>query len=203
MTHLYPVMLDLTGRRVLVVGGGTIAFRKTEALLEAGAVITTISPEFNTDWDVVANQVTRVTRTYQRDDVVGFWLVITATTDPVAQQQVYDDGQRHGIWVNAADDPDRCAFILPAVHRDGPVIVSVSTSGSAPALAAWLRDRVAQALPSRVGLVAEQLRSERDAVHAAGQSTEGMNWLSRIEALIGDGAVPAPRPNNSEPGERQ
>lgn len=182
--HLYPVMLDLTGRRVLVVGGGVIALRKTVALLEAGAKITVVSPEFNPAWEPVAARVTQIDRAYQFNDAAGYWLVITATNDPAAQQQVFEDGERLGVWVNAADDPQRCAFILPAVHRDGPVIVSVSTSGSAPALAGWLRDRLVRALPSGVGHLAVQLRRERDAVHDSGRSTEGMDWRARIEELV-------------------
>lgn len=182
--HLYPVMLDLTGRRVLVVGGGVIALRKTEALLEAGAQITVVSPDFNPQWEPFAARVTQIDRAYQSNDAAGYWLVITATNDPAAQQQVFEDGERLGVWVNAADDPRRCAFILPAVHRDGPVIVSVSTSGSAPALAGWLRDRLVRALPSGVGRLAVQLRSERDAVHDSGRSTEGMDWRGRIDELV-------------------
>ncbi len=182
MSQLYPVMLDLRGRRVLVVGGGVIGFRKAEGLLAAGALITAISPDFATEWDAL-DSVTFLRRKYQAEDVAGFWLVITATNDRAAQQSVFDDGQRLGIWVNAADDPDRCAFILPAVHRDGPVIVSVSTSGSAPALAGWLRDRAAAAMPPEVAGLARTLRAERDALHDAGQTTEGLDWRSRIEAL--------------------
>jgi precorrin-2 dehydrogenase / sirohydrochlorin ferrochelatase len=183
MNHLYPVMLDLTGRSVLVVGGGVIGFRKAEGLVAAGAKLTAISPVFAPEWNTFGDSVTRHTRTYESNDLAGYWLVITATNDRAAQQQVFDDGERLGIWVNAADDPDRCAFILPAVHRDGPVILSVSTSGSAPALAGWLRDRAAAALPENTAELATQLRAERDEIHATGATTEGLNWRDRIETL--------------------
>jgi siroheme synthase-like protein len=184
-------MLNLSGRRVLVVGGGIIGLRKAEGLIAAGAAVTAISPQFNAEWDSLGTVVTRVVRRYATDDVVGYWLVVTATNDRSAQQQVFDDGQRHRIWVNAADDPDRCAFILPAVHRDGPVVVSVSTSGSAPALAGWLRDRVANSLPPRVASLAKKLRAERDQLHAQGKTTEGLDWRSRIETLVAEEAQPA------------
>jgi precorrin-2 dehydrogenase / sirohydrochlorin ferrochelatase len=186
MNHLYPVMLDLTGRNVLVVGGGVIGFRKAQGLLAAGAKISAISPVFAPEWDTFGEDVTRHTRTYETNDVDGYWLVVTATNDLAAQQQVFDDGERLGIWVNAADDPDRCAFILPAVHRDGPVVVSVSTSGSAPALAGWLRDRAAAAMPADVAGLARQLRAERDAIHESGETTEGLNWRDRIEVLLSE-----------------
>jgi precorrin-2 dehydrogenase / sirohydrochlorin ferrochelatase len=188
-SQLYPVMLDLRGRRVLVVGGGIIGLRKTEGLLRAGAIVTAVSPVFHPDWDELGTSVERFVRPYRPGEVAGYWLVVTATNDPVAQQQVFDDGQSLGVWVNAADDPDRCGFILTAVHRDGPVIVSVSTSGAAPALAGWLRDRLARALPPRVDLLARRLRAERDAFHALGQTTEGLDWKSRIEALVNEISV--------------
>lgn len=184
MTHLYPVMLNLTGRRVLVVGGGIIGLRKAEGLIAAGATVTALSPQFNAEWDSLGTAVTRIVRRYEPDDVVGYWLVVTATNDPGAQQQVFDDGQRLGIWVNAADDPDRCAFILPAVHRDGPVILSVSTSGSAPALAGWLRDRLVSSLPPKVASLATRLRAERDELHTASKTTEGLDWKRRIDELV-------------------
>jgi siroheme synthase-like protein len=198
MSQLYPVMLDLRGRSVLVVGGGVIGFRKAEGLVAAGAVVTAISPAFVAEWDSLGSAVTRVVRVYQHEDVRGYWLVITATNDRVAQQTVYEDGERLGVWVNAADDPDRCAFILPAVHRDGPVIVSVSTSGSAPALAGWLRDRAASSLPPDVAGLARTLRAERDAIHELGETTEGLDWRSRIEALTATGQTPTTSPESTE-----
>lgn len=185
MSHLYPVMLNLTGRSVLVVGGGVIALRKTEALLEAGALVTAVSPEFTEGWAALGS-ITRVVRRYHSGDCAGYWLVVTATNDPAAQQEVFEDCQRSGIWVNAADDPQRCSFILPAVHRDGPIIVSVSTSGSAPALASWIRDTLARALPPRIGHIALRLRGEREAIHEAGGSTEDIDWLPRIQAFVAE-----------------
>jgi precorrin-2 dehydrogenase / sirohydrochlorin ferrochelatase len=193
MNHLYPVMLDLTGRKVLVVGGGVIGFRKAEGLVAAGAQVTAVSPLWAAEWDSFGDAVVRHTRVYAAGEVHGYWLVVSATNDQAAQQQVFDDGQRLGVWVNAADDPDRCAFILPAIHRDGPVIVSVSTSGSAPALAGWLRDRAAAALPDDVAGLARELRAERDAIHATGQTTEGLDWRSRIEAILGRRKEGSPR----------
>jgi precorrin-2 dehydrogenase / sirohydrochlorin ferrochelatase len=182
MQHLYPVMLDLTGKRVLIVGAGPVSFKKAEGFVAAGANVTVVSPEFIADFDQLS--VTRIVRTYEVGDLAGTWLVITATNNPTVQQQIFDDGERLGIWVNAADEPSRCAFILPAVHRDGPIIVTVSTSGSAPAFAGWLRDRAAAALPKNVVALARQLRAERDAVHAEGRTTEGLNWRKRIEELM-------------------
>jgi siroheme synthase-like protein len=96
---------------------------------------------------------------------------------------VYDDGERLGIWVNAADDPDRCAFILPAIVRRGPVIVAVSTQGRSPVLASRLRDKLAAALPADLEERVERLSAERDRIHAEGGSTEVVDWSAFVDDL--------------------
>ncbi len=185
MDGLYPVMLRVRGRDVLVVGGGPIGARKAEGLLAQGAVVTVIAPEIVEE--LTANPAVRcIRRPFEPDDVEGRWLVVTATNDPAAQQLVFDTCEARGIWCNAADDPDRCAFILPAVHRREPVIVSVSTGGASPALAGWLRDRAATAMPARLEELVARLSAERDALHAQGRTTEGLDWRSRIEAIAAE-----------------
>lgn len=179
---MYPVVLDVRGRRVLVVGGGAVAARKAEALVAEGADVLVVAPDVS---DAVARLPVRVERRrYRADDMDDCWLVVTATDDPAVQQQVFDDGRRRHTWVNAADDPQRCSFILPAVHRDGPVIVAVSTSGTSPALAGWLRDRCRDVLPAGIASIAEELGRQRAGVRATGRSTEGLDWGAEIERLV-------------------
>jgi siroheme synthase-like protein len=182
---VYPVVLRLTGKPCLVVGGGSVAQRKVEGLLAAGADVTVVAPEVEPGLAALAG-VTVERRPYRASDVDGRWLVIAATGDRGVQQQVFDDGERAGVWVNAADDPARCAFYLPAVLRREPVIVAVSTQGRSPALAAWVRDRVARLLPRRLDRLADQLAGERRELQDAGVPTEGRDWAARIDALAAD-----------------
>jgi uroporphyrin-III C-methyltransferase/precorrin-2 dehydrogenase/sirohydrochlorin ferrochelatase len=126
------------------------------------------------------------------------WLVVTATDDAVVQQAVFDAGTARRIWVNAADDPTRCSFILPAVHRNGSVIVAVSTSGSSPALAGWLRTRLAAALPSRINEIAQSLAGRRAQMRARGESTESFDWRPIIEQLVKETDAP-----HAEPAKRE
>jgi precorrin-2 dehydrogenase / sirohydrochlorin ferrochelatase len=170
----YPIVVRLTGRPVLVVGGGVIALRKTEGLLAAGATVRVVSPEFvdGFEWLVVE----RVERPYESADLDGAWLVVAATNDPVVQQQIFDEADARGIFVNAVDDPDRCSFILPAVERRGPVIVAVSTQGRSPSLAGYLRDRLREALPDDIESLAEELAARRRALQQSGESTEDHTW---------------------------
>lgn len=173
----YPIVVRLAGRRVLVVGGGRVALRKVQGLLAAGATVTVVAPLVVDELAALPGvQIER--RAYEPGDVAGRVLVIAATDDPATQQQVFDDGERLGILVNSADDPDRCSFILPAVARRGPVIVAVSTQGRSPALAGHLRDLLAQALPEDLEALVEAARQRRDEIHAAGGSTEDRDWPS-------------------------
>ena len=182
---MYPIVVRLQGRRCLVVGGGRVALRKVEGLMAAGALVSVVAPAVEEGIALLAREgvVTVEERPYRAEDVAGAWLVFAATDDPAVQQAVFDDAERAGVWVNAADEPERCAFFLPAVHRRDPVLVAVSTQGASPALAGWLRDRLAAALPVRLEALVAALRAERRALRAAGQSTEGLDWRARIEAL--------------------
>jgi precorrin-2 dehydrogenase/sirohydrochlorin ferrochelatase len=140
---LYPVGLIVAGRRVLVVGGGKVAAEKVRNLAACGAAVTVVAPDVD---DAISSldAVTVEQRAYEPGDAAnGYRLVIAATDDAAVNRQVHDDADGAGVWVNAADDPANCTFTLPAVLRRGNVTVGVATGGSSPALAGWLRDRIA------------------------------------------------------------
>jgi len=178
----YPVNLNLTGRSCLVVGGGRIALRKVEQLLACGAAVTVIAPEIHPELGTLAVEVRQ--RGYRSGDVEGFRLVITATGNRAVDQQIYDEADARGIWVNSADDPERCTFTLPATVRRGALLLTASTAGASPALSSWLRRRLeAEFGPEWEGVV-QDLALERARVHAAGRSTEAMDWEPVIAAVI-------------------
>ena len=113
----YPVVLRLAGKRVLVVGGGSVAARKVDGLLAAGAAVTVVARTVVAELRDAATRgdIVLAERVYRSDDLAGSWLVVTATDDAITQQQVFDDGEAAGVWVNAADDPQRCSFFLPCL----------------------------------------------------------------------------------------
>jgi siroheme synthase-like protein len=115
-------------------------------------------------------------RPFEAGDVTGRRLVVTATGVREVDAAVHAAATAAGIWVNSADDPDRCTFILPSVLRRGPVIVSVSTSGASPALAKHLRDRIGELVGPEVEAAATDLAARRAAIKAAGGSTEDHDW---------------------------
>jgi precorrin-2 dehydrogenase len=140
----FPIFLDMTRRRCLVIGGGAVAERKIAALLEAGAEVTVLSPDVTenfADWSK-RNAIRLVARRYQAGDLNGFELAFVATDDPQVSASVYREGRSRSVWVNSADDPARCDFILPSVLRRGDLTVAVSTGGTSPALARTVREEL-------------------------------------------------------------
>lgn len=192
----YPVNLNLHGRACLVVGAGRIALRKVEQLLTVGAAVTVVAPEIHPDVAALEGSIAIERRAYERRDVIGFRLVITATGDRAVDQAVFDDAEERGIWVNSADDPDRCTFTLPATVRRGPLLLTASTGGASPALSSWLRRRIEQEFGEEWADVVRDLALERARIHDAGESTENIDWSPIIDrvlsARLGTRAVDAP-----------
>jgi len=184
----YPVNLDVTGRSVLVVGAGRVAARKVAGLVAAGAHVTVVAPETDPTIDELAREgrVDLERRTYMVGDAAGYRLVVTATGVPAVDAAVAADAESQRVWVNSADDPANCSFILPAIVRDGPVSVAVSTSGSSPALASWLRDRIAELLGTGTAELAGLLAEGRARVKASGRSTESVDWRGLLDGAFPD-----------------
>jgi precorrin-2 dehydrogenase / sirohydrochlorin ferrochelatase len=183
MAFLYPVFLDLADIPVLVVGGGPVAWRKAEGLAAAGARVTVVAPHIVPELAALAAVV--VQREYRSDDIRDHRLVITATSDGGVNAQVAADATAEGVWVNSADDPANCSFILPAIARRGPLIAALSTGGASPALAGRLRDAIADdVLTPQAEAAAIELARQRAEVHAAGGSTELVDWTDRVTAAL-------------------
>src|SRR5205809_88431 len=106
MSDHYVACLDLTGRACLVVGAGKMAQEKVDGLEEAGAVVTLVAPH-----------------AYSASDLDGIWLVVAATSHDELNRGVYADASERRIFCNVADVPELCSFILPALHRRGPITV--------------------------------------------------------------------------------
>jgi precorrin-2 dehydrogenase/sirohydrochlorin ferrochelatase len=187
----YPVNLIVEGRPCLVVGGGSVAAQKAAALVACGAevhvVATHIGPE------VRALPVTWEERSYTLGEVSGYRLVVAATDSQSTNAAVYDDGEATGVWVNSADDPEHCSFTLPAVVRRGPLMITVSTGGRSPALASWLKERLAADIGPEYEVLVDLMAAEREAVRADGRSSEELNWQKALDSdmleLIKNGHV--------------
>ena len=183
----YPVFLDLHAVRVLVVGGGRIGWRKAEGLLAAGAVVRLVAAAVSDHVDTAAIAAADgevIERPFVDAHLAGMRLVVTATGDVGTDAVISAAARQRGIWTNAADQPVDCEFILPAITRSGRVTGAISTDGSSPALAGYLRDRLAELLTADVAAIAATLAEERAAVQDAGGSTEAIDWRPRIDELF-------------------
>ena len=139
----YPLMLELTGRRAVVVGGGRVALRRARALLAAGALVRIIAPRV--DPALAGLELTVSRREYRDGDLAGAWLAHAAADDPAVNARVAADAQRLRIWCVRADDAAASAAWTPAVARDGEITVAV-TAGGDPERAKRLRAAIAFAL---------------------------------------------------------
>ncbi len=178
----FPINLNLEGRSCLVVGAGRIGLRKTEQLLATGARVTVVAPEVVGDF--AALPVTIHQRAFELTDLDGQRLVITATGNRELDQLIYDTCEERGIWINSADDPERCAFTLPAVVRRGDLMVTVSTGGNSPALSSWMRQKLEALVGPEFEEVVNELAQERVLIHADGRSTEDIDWKPIIEKIV-------------------
>jgi precorrin-2 dehydrogenase / sirohydrochlorin ferrochelatase len=179
----YPVFLQLTDVPVLVVGGGPIATRKAAGLVAAGARVTVVAPMIDDDLRSLADRCE--VRPYRSTDIDGHRLVITATNDNGVNAAVATDATAAGVWVNSADDPQNCTFILPAIARDGTVTAALSTDGQSPALASHLRGQAQWWLNEiAAGDAARALAEQRAAMRAEGISTESVDWADRVRDAL-------------------
>ncbi len=141
---LYPIHLALEGNRVLVVGGGSVAERRVERLLWAGARVRVVSPDLTSALADLRDRgaLEHRARPFDPDDLEGAVLAFAATDDPAVNHRVADEARRLGILVNVADDPLFCDFTLPACVIRDALVISVSTNARSPGLAAALRRRL-------------------------------------------------------------
>ena len=114
--------------------------------------------------------------------MTGYRVVIAATGDPSVNRAVFLDGEAAGVWVNAADDPENCAFTLPARIRRGPLLVTFATGGRSPALAQWLRRRYEDEFGPEYDVLIEMLAAVRDERRARGATTEGPGWQRALDS---------------------
>lgn len=165
----YPIMLTgLAARRCLIVGGGAVAARKAEALLEAGAQPLVISPELSPELEAmaVAGRVQVLRRGYQPGDLEDAALVIAATDERAVNAAVSAEAQRRGVPVNVVDDPELCTFTVPAVVRRGDLVVAISTGGRSPAVARALREMLESVIDPAYGELLELVAALRPEVLA-------------------------------------
>src|SRR5262245_28599461 len=184
---LYPIFIEAKGRRVLVIGGGHVGAEKVRGLLAAEADITLVSPELIDELreHAAAGHITHVARAYEESDLDGGWeWVMVATDDGVINAEVAHAAKSRGMWVNAADDPKYCDFILPAVVRKGKITLAASTSGTSPALARRLREELDAYLTEDMPALADLLAEVRAEMRQIGVKVDNDRWQLAIDERL-------------------
>ncbi len=186
----YPIALSIAGRRCLVVGGGRVAERKVEALLAAGGQVCVVSPELTPGLEehAASRDIEWRERGFADTDLDGCWVVVGATSDPAVNEAVSRGALARGLLVNIVDEPDLCNFIVPASCEFGPVTLTISTSGTSPALARWLRERLEAEYGPALGTFAELLGEARDEVKArvTGEGNRRAVWDAILDSRAMD-----------------
>lgn len=157
----YPIYLDITNKKVLVVGGGPVAERKIKTLLGFGGKVVAVAPNFTSGLCRLASRVKLVRRRYIKSDLQGIELVIAATDDQAVNKAVTQDARQHKVLVNVVDQPKLCSYILPSVIKRGPLVISISTSGEAPGYAKELRLRLEKIITPKLGRLVTALGKKR------------------------------------------
>jgi siroheme synthase-like protein len=174
----YPLLLNIQAKKCLVVGGGEVALRKSQMLLEHGAIVEIVSPALCPELNELVKDgaVRAIHRNYKSEDLNDALLVVAATDDARVNEKVAAEARRTGLLVNVVDNPDISDFIVPSYFRHGDIIVAVSTSGKSPALARKIRGELERALKAeyeQLAVIASEVRSD---LKQRGITVSGEDW---------------------------
>lgn len=187
MSYL-PLLMDLKGKNVLLVGAGEVAFFKYKKLLEAEAnslkvIASKISPKF---LEFSSPGVIFKERPFAPSDLDGCDLAIIAVNDLQKQAEIYQLCQERRIWCNCVDDLDHCDFIFPAVARKGDIVLAVSTSGRVPGFSVYLKEYLTSFLYSEIENKFQELLELRNSLPGGKERMarireESMTFFERLQ----------------------
>jgi precorrin-2 dehydrogenase/sirohydrochlorin ferrochelatase len=171
----YPIFAVIEDKPCLVVGGGVVGQRKVQDLLNAGARVTVVSPTLTGELKALASKgkIIHLSEDFTDTQVEGMALVMAATDDPEVNAQVSHAAQARAIWVNVADDPEHCTFIVPAQVKRGDLTLAISTGGASPALARRVREELQQHFGPEYGPYLDLLKRVRTRVLAERRAHPG------------------------------
>jgi uroporphyrin-III C-methyltransferase / precorrin-2 dehydrogenase / sirohydrochlorin ferrochelatase len=163
-----PLFVKMTDKPVLIVGGGAVALRKAGTLLSAGAKLTLVATAFADEFQQWQQQgkAELIHGQFQPTLLDGKLLVIAATDDEAVNAAVYDAASARNMLVNTVDDQPKCGFIFPSIIDRSPIVVAISSFGTAPVLARRLREKLEALLPQHLGPLAQLVGRFRDRVKA-------------------------------------
>lgn len=155
----FPFFMEIERKKGVIAGGGRVAARKVEKLLAFGPALTVIAPQIEECMRVqgellqedAAASLLFLEREVRTEDLKGADFVIAATDDERVNEWVADYCRKEKIPVNVVDDKEKCTFFFPALVKEGPLTIGISTDGKSPVAASWVRKEIARALPGEIG----------------------------------------------------
>ncbi len=149
----FPFFTDISGRRCVVIGGGRVALRKIQKLVPFGPDITVVAPRISDDIIPLVSNAVR--REFEESDLDGAFMAIAAADDRALDKRIFELCTRRGVLVNSVDDIEHCGFVFPSLVKKGDICIGISTSGTAPAFAKYLRRKTEEMLDDRTIAAAE------------------------------------------------
>jgi len=198
MKKYYPVSLDMTDKRCVIIGGGAVAERKAERLIECNAQVVVVSRSLTPVLEnrKKENAIEHIDADYEKKTLRRAFMVIGATDREDVNAQVSQDALSLGILVNIVDDPDRCNFILPSLLQQGDLSIAISTGGKSPALARKIREELQQQYGPEFKTLIGIMGSLRKKVLAQGHTSEANKAV--FEALVRSDMLQAIRDGNEK-----
>ena len=185
-----PVFLKVSGKKCLIAGGGTVALRKAVDLMEAGALVTVIADEPNSEIELLNEQgkVELMRRRFKPDDIEGAFLVFVATGESRTNSEISAAAKQHEILVNVVDSPELCNFFSGAVVKRGPLQVAISTGGCCPSVASGLRRELEKLYPVVYGEFIQSAGEWRRYILSLDNITDdtklaAIKWLARKDTF--------------------
>ena len=178
-----PIFLNLQGKKCVVVGGGTVAFRKVTTLLDCGANITVISPKPQAEISKLFKNkaIQLVRRNYEPGDLRGAALSIAATHVKKINHKVAEEAKKNGILVNVVDDSEPSDFIIPSSFRRGDLSVAVSTSGRSPAFAKKIRAKLEKNIGIEYAYLLSLTAEIRSEIKKKGLRVSAKAWQESLD----------------------
>ena len=170
----YPIYLDITNKRCIVVGGGDVAERKVGRLLEFCAHVAVIGKTLTPALETMKKEgrIDHIDADYDEAFIDDAFLVIGATDRDDVNEKISRDGKEKGILVNIVDDPDKCDFILPSLLRQGDLLIAISTGGKSPALAKKLRHELEKLYGPEYQILLKVMGNLREELMMKGHSSD-------------------------------
>jgi siroheme synthase-like protein len=182
----YPLMLNIKGKKCVVVGGGNVALRKVKMLLDCGADITVVSPKHHLGMAKLSEKkaIRLIHRDYKVGDMMDATLAVASTDVKEINRTVAHEAKRLGILVNVVDDPRLSSFILPSFFRRGNLTIAVSSAGKSPALARKIRSNLEKSLGKEYATLLSLISEVRSALKERGYIVDGEAWQEVLDLKL-------------------